>query len=135
MFFSFIWIVSLIPFNNKPESSRDLTVSIRSFILSFYIISVVVFEAEEEEWRLPDPKISLYVPKTAADAAAVNPEGIKILLADCLITFFVKGNPVFSNGPRSLSRNPPDCIILDNWIFDSEFVSESLMKIFNLSIS
>ena len=29
-----------------------------------------------------------------------------------LITFFIIGNPVFSNGPRSLPRKPSDCIIL-----------------------
>ena len=33
-----------------------------------------------------------------------------------LIKFFINGSPVFNNGPRSLPRNPPDCIILDNWV-------------------
>ena len=37
------------------------------------IISVVV---------LPDPKIFLCIPASAADAAAVNPKGIKTLLAN-----------------------------------------------------
>ena len=46
------------------------------------------------------------------DAAAVNLYGIKILSANC--TFFIKSNPVFSDGPRSLPRNPPDCTILDS---------------------
>ena len=50
---------------------------------------------------------------SAADAAVVNPKGIKTLLANGLITFFISGNPVFSTGPRSLPRNPSDCIILD----------------------
>ena len=62
----------------------------------------------------------LCIPASAADAAAVNPEGIKTLLANSLITFDIngnpvtfniKGNPVFSNGPSDLPRNPPDCII------------------------
>ena len=35
------------------------------------------------------------------------------------MTYFINGNPVFSVGPRSLPRNPLDCIILDNWIFDN----------------
>ena len=74
-----------------------------SFIPSFHIISVVV----------PDPKTFLCILASSADAAAVNPKGIKTLLANGLITFFINGNPVFSNGPRSLPRNPPDCIILD----------------------
>ena len=56
----------------------------------------------------------LYIPASAADAAAVNPNGTETVLANDLITFFINGNPVFSNGPRSLPRSPPDCIILDN---------------------
>ena len=80
-----------------------------SSISSLNIISVVVSE----------PKIFLCIPAFAADAAAVYPNGIKTLLANGLITFFIKGNPVFSHGARSLPRNPPDCIILDNWVFDS----------------
>ena len=55
----------------------------------------------------------LCIAASAADAAAVNPKGIKKILANGLITFFISGNPVFSNGPKSLPRNPPDCIILD----------------------
>ena len=35
------WIVLLIPFNNEPESSRDLAIYIMSSISSFDIISVV----------------------------------------------------------------------------------------------
>ena len=53
------------------------------------------------------------------DAAAVNPERIKTLLTNGLITFDIKGNPVFSNGSSNPTRNPPDCIILNNWIFDN----------------
>ena len=80
-----------------------------SSISLFDIINVVVHE----------PKIFLCIPASAPDAAAVNPYGIKTLLADGLITYFTNGNPVFNNGPRSLPRNPPDCIILDNWVFDN----------------
>ena len=43
-----------------------------------------------------------YVSTSAADATAVNPKGIKTLLANGLITFFINGNPVFSNGPSNL---------------------------------
>ena len=56
----------------------------------------------------------LYIPASAADAAAVNPKGIKTLLANGLIRFYINGNPAFSNGPSNLPKNPPDCIILDN---------------------
>ena len=54
------------------------------------------------------------IPASAADAAAVNPKGIKTLLANGLITFFIRGSPTFSNGSSNLPRNPPYCIILDN---------------------
>ena len=63
----------------------------------------------------PDPKIFLCISASAAGAAAVKPRGIKTLLANDLITFFINANPVFSNGPRSLPRNPPESIILDDW--------------------
>ena len=76
-------------------------------------------EAEEEQWRRPDPKIFLCIPASAADATAVNPKGMKTLLANGLITFFISSNPIFNGGPSNLPRNPPDCIILDNWVFDS----------------
>ena len=56
----------------------------------------------------------LCIPASAADNAAVYPRGIKTFLANGLITPFIRGNPVFSKGPKSLLRNPPDCIILDN---------------------
>ena len=62
-----------------------------SFISSFDIISIVLLLCEG--W-LPDPKSFLYIPASAADAAAVNPNGIKTLLASGLITFFIYGNPV-----------------------------------------
>ena len=48
-----------------------------SSISSFDITSVVV----------PDPKIFLCIPASAADAVAANPNGIKRLLVDGLITF------------------------------------------------
>ena len=76
-----------------------------SSISSFDIISVAVL----------DPKIFLCIPASSADAAAVNPNGIKTLLANGLIRFFINRRPVFNNGPRSLPRNPPDYITLGNW--------------------
>ena len=73
-----------------------------SSISFFDIISVVYF---------------LCIHASAADAAAINPKEIKTLLPNGLITFFISGNPVFSNRPSNLPKNPPDCIILDNWVF------------------
>ena len=52
-----------------------------SFILLFDIIGVV-----------PDPKILLCIPASAADPAAVNPNGIKTLFANGLITFYTDKN-------------------------------------------
>ena len=59
-----------------------------SSISSFDIISVLL---------IPGPNIFLCIPASAADAAAVNPKGIKALLANGLITFFINGTPVFSS--------------------------------------
>ena len=102
-----------------------------SSISSFDIISIVLLllceaedeglwdKAEEEKWRRPDSKIFLCILASSAHAAAVNPKGIKTLWANGFITFFINGNPVFSNGPRNLPRNFPDCIIIDIWGFDN----------------
>ena len=69
-----------------------------SSISLFDISSVVVLL-----WT--DPSIFLCISASAADAAEVNPEEIKTLLANGLITFFIIGNPVFSKGPSNLRRN------------------------------
>ena len=75
-----------------------------SSISLFDIISVV----------FRDPKIFLCIPASAADAAAVNPKGIKKLLASgfylLMVILFLVSN---------LPRNPPDCIVFDNWVFDN----------------
>ena len=109
-------MVSLTPFKNKPESSKDLIIFITSSISSFDIISVDV----------PDPKMFLCIPASAADAAPVNHNGIKTLLANGLITFFYKDNPVFIVGPRSLPRNPPDRIFSDNSVFHNLILVDEL---------
>ena len=80
----------------------------------FDTISVVLCEAEEEESRRLDPNIFLSIPPSAADVAALSPKGINTLLANGVIAFFIKDNPVFNKGPSNLPRNPPDCIIFDN---------------------
>ena len=61
----------------------------------------------------------LWIPISVANAGAVNPNGIKTFLANGLNTFFINDKPAFTNGPRSLTRNPPDCTILDSWFFNS----------------
>ena len=71
-------------------------------------------EAKQRRKNDDDPilRVLLCIPASAADAA-VNPKGIKTLLANGLVTFFINGNPLFSNGPKGLPRIPADCIILD----------------------
>ena len=57
---------------------------------------------------LTDPKIFFFflIPTSTADAAGVNPNGIKTLLANGLIAFFINGSPIFNNERRSLQTNP-----------------------------
>ena len=100
-FASFL-IISLTPFINKADSlSYYLTIFMISFISSLEIINVVI----------PDPNIFLWRTASIADAASVNPNDIKRLLANGLSIFFTKGNPVSSNGPP---KSPPDYHILCN---------------------
>ena len=67
----------------------------------------------------------LPIPASAADAAAVvNPSRTKALLANGLITLLISGNPVLSNGPKSLPRSPHDCIIFDYGVFDNLISSD-----------
>ena len=80
-----------------------------SFISSLEIIDVVK----------PDPNIFLWITASFVDSATVNPNGIKTYLANSLSIFLIKGNPVFSNRPKSLPENPPDCSILFSWVFDN----------------
>ena len=48
------------------------------------------------------------------------------LLSNNLSTFPIRGNTVFSNGPKSLPRNPPDCPILNSWVSDNFILAEEL---------
>ena len=73
-----------------------------------------------------DPNILLWIAASVANATAVNPNGIKMFLANGLSTFPIKGNPVFSSGHKSLHKNPPDCPILCKWVFDNFVLAEEL---------
>ena len=55
---------------------------------------------------MSDPKIFLWIVAFVADAAALNPNSTKALLANDLSTFPINDQPVFSNGPKYLLRNP-----------------------------
>ena len=67
----------------------------------------------------------LWIAASVADSGAVNLDGIKTLLANGFSTFFIKGKPVFSNGSRSLPKNPPDCPTLCKWDFDNFKLADS----------
>ena len=75
---------------------------------------------------LPDSNIFLWTAVSVADVAAVNPNGIKTLLANGLSTFLIKTKPVFINSPRSLPKNPPDYRILYNWVLDNSVLADEL---------
>ena len=68
----------------------------------------------------------MWIAASVADTAAVIPNGIKTLLADGLRTYPIKGNQVFSNCPEGPPKNPPDCPILCNWVFDNLVLPEKL---------
>ena len=74
---------------------------------------------------MPDPNVFFWIAASFADAAAINPYGIKTLLANGLNTSPIKG--YFSNDPKSLARNPPDCSILFNWVFYNFILSEEIL--------
>ena len=98
------FIVSLTSLIYKPHSSRDW---------SIFMISIINFVMHEDKSKgRPNPNIFLWIACFVAGAAAVHPNGIKTLLGYGLGTFFIKGKTVFSNGPKSLSGNPPDCPII-----------------------
>ena len=47
-------------------------------------------------------------------------------LANGLSTFPINNNSVFSNDPKSLPKNPPDCPILCNWVFVNSILAKEL---------
>ena len=94
----------------------------------FDIISIVLCKAEEEEWWRRDPNIFLCIPASAADAAAVSSRGIKTLLANGVSALFINDNPDFNKGSSSLPKNPPDCIIFHNWVFENLRSADELFE-------
>ena len=80
------------------------------------------------EGRAPDSNFYFWIAASVSDAAAVNPNGIKMLLANGFNTFFIKGNTFFGNGPKSLPKNSPDCPILCNWVFDKFLLAMNYLQ-------
>ena len=60
------------------------------------------------------------------DAAVVNFNSFKTLLANGLSTFFINGKPILNNAPKSLPKNPPDCTTLCNWVFNNFILADEL---------
>ena len=67
----------------------------------------------------PDANIFLCIAASVAYSAAVNPNSTKTLLANGLSTVFIKGNQFFSNGPKSLPKDPRDRTLPCSWVFDN----------------
>ena len=59
----------------------------------------------------------MWIATSVANAIAVNPYGIKTLLANSVSTFPIKCNPAFTYGPKILPKNSPEYPVLLNWIF------------------
>ena len=70
----------------------------------------------------------LWIPELVVYSAAVYPYGIKTLLANGWSAFLINGKSVFSNGPRSLLRNPLVCIIFDIWVFDNCILAKKIFS-------
>ena len=101
-----------------------MIIFVMSFISRFEIINGVICKAKSK--GCPDLNRFLWIAAFVADAVAVNPNGIKMLLVNGLSTFYIKWKTVFSNGLKSLPRNPPDYPILSNWVFDDFILAEEL---------
>ena len=86
--------------------------------VSFDMISVIV----------PDPNTSWWILTSAPEAIAVNLNGINTLFSNSLSTFFINSRLIFINCPRSLPRNPPECMILDSWVFDNVLSFDDLTE-------
>ena len=95
-----------------------------SFISKFEIINGVICKAKSK--GCPDLNRFLWIAASVADAVAVNPNDIKMLLANGLSTFYIKWKPVFSNGLKSLPRNPPDYPISCKWVFENFTLADEL---------
>ena len=70
------------------------------------------------------PNIFLWTTASVADADVVNPNGIKRLLANGLSTFPNNGNTAFTYGSKSLPKNPANCPIIRNWVFESYILAD-----------
>ena len=78
------------------------------------IINVVYFAKSTFITYVDAHMIQMFYYEQLDDAAAVDPHGIKKLLANGLSTFPIKSSSLFTSGPKSLPKNTPDCPVLCN---------------------
>ena len=62
------------------------------------------------------------------NVAAVIPKDIKTILSNGLSILPIKSNPVCSNGPKGLLKNPSDCPILCNRVFDDFTLANNYLQ-------
>ena len=74
-----------------------------------------------------EPRIFFRIPASVADAATVDPNGIKMLLANGLRIFSINGNPTFKSGLRNLLRNLLGDTLIDNWVFENLVLANELL--------
>ena len=60
----------------------------------------------------------LWIPAPAADLAAVNHNGIKMLQVNNLSALYINCKSTLINGSRGLLRNPLTCNIINIYVFD-----------------
>ena len=75
-------------------------------------------------FAIHDPNIFFWLVASVADSVAFDLNGIKTFLAKGLSKFFIKNKSAFSNGPRSLPKNPPDCPVLCNRVLDDFILAD-----------
>ena len=68
----------------------------------------------------------LWIPRPAADLAAVNHNGIKMLQVNSLSALFINCKSTLINGSRVLLRNPLTCNIIDIYVFDYSILADEL---------
>ena len=96
----------------------------------FYAVIATVFDCALSPKDVRTLICFLWIPVSTVDVAAVTPNGIKTISANGWSTFLINGKPVYSNEARNLPSNPPDCTILDSWIFDNSVLAGTLFAKF-----
>ena len=85
---------------------------------------------------MPDQKNFFWIAASVVNTAAFNSSGNKTIPDYGLCTFLINGKGIFTNGSRSLLKNPLDCTILDRWDFENFILAgEPFAKSLQISVS